>query len=103
MSEPISREEHEEFRRRIEAEDNRQNRRIELLERSVEQSTSLASAVQKLADNMEAMLKEQERQGERLEKLEGRDGDMWRVIVKYAITTVLGILIGYIFVQIGMK
>ena len=103
MSEPISREEHEEFRRRIEAEDNRQNRRIELLERSVEQSTSLASAVQKLADNMEAMLKEQERQGERLEKLEGRDGDMWRAIVKYAITTVLGILIGYIFVQIGMK
>mgnify|MGYP000273488494 CR=1 FL=1 len=29
MGDPISREEHEEFRKRIEAEDNRQNRRIE--------------------------------------------------------------------------
>ena len=69
MGDPISREEHEEFRKRIEAEDNRQNRRIELLEKSVEQFTNLTTAVQKLADNMESMLKEQEQQGERLEKL----------------------------------
>ena len=75
MGDPISREEHEEFRKRIEAEDNRQNRRIELLEKSVEQFTNLTTAVQKLADNMESMLKEQEQQGERLEKLEGRDGE----------------------------
>ena len=43
MSDSISREEHEEFRKRIEAEDNRQNRRIELLEKSVEQFTNLTT------------------------------------------------------------
>ena len=102
-SESISREEHEEFRRRIEDEDKRQNRRIELLEKSVEQFNTLAKAVEKLAYNMESMLKEQEQQGARLEKLEGRDGDMYRTIAKHALTTIIGIVIGYMFVRLGMK
>ena len=101
MGEPISREEHEEFRKRIEAEDNRQNRRIELLEKSVEQFTNLTTAVQKLADNMESMLKEQEQQGERLEKLEGRDGEKWRNVTGYIITFVLGLAISYLFKTAG--
>ena len=101
MGDPISREEHEEFRKRIEAEDNRQNRRIELLEKSVEQFTNLTTAVQKLADNMESMLKEQEQQGERLEKLEGRDGEKWRNVTGYIIPFVLGLAISYLFKTAG--
>ena len=101
MGDPISREEHEEFRKRIEAEDNRQNRRIELLEKSVEQFTNLTTAVQKLADNMESMLKEQEQQGERLEKLEGRDGEKWRNVTGYIITFVLWLAISYLFKTAG--
>lgn len=49
----ISRAEHEEFRKRIEAEDNRQNRRIEILENSVQQLQELVTSVQTLANNME--------------------------------------------------
>ena len=41
----ITRAEHEEFRKRIEAEDHRQNRRIELLEESIEQQKTLTSSV----------------------------------------------------------
>ena len=78
MGDPISREEHEEFMKRIEAEENRQNRRIELLEKSVEQFNQLTTAVQKLADNMESMLKEQEQQGVRLQKLEGQREENWK-------------------------
>lgn len=52
-NEPISRAEHEEFRKRIEAEDNRQNRRIEILENSVQQLQELVASVQTLANNME--------------------------------------------------
>lgn len=47
-NEPISRAEHEEFRKRIEAEDNRQNRRIEILENSVQQLQELVTSVQTL-------------------------------------------------------
>ena len=48
----ISREEHEEFRKRMEDENHRQNRRIELLEGSVQQIGKLASSVEKMATSL---------------------------------------------------
>lgn len=102
MDSPITRAEHEEFVKRMEDEDHRQNRRIEILEKSVQQFTSLTASVEKLALNMENMLKEQEAQGNRLEALEDRDGEKWRTVTSYVMTTVIGILIGYIFKLIGM-
>ena len=47
------------------------------------------------------MLNEQVRQGERLEVLESRDGEMWRKVTAYAVTMVVGIIIGYISTRIG--
>lgn len=102
MDTPITRAEHEEFVKRMEDEDHRQNRRIEILEKSVQQFTSLTASVEKLALNMENMLKEQEAQGNRLEALEDRDGEKWRTVTSYVMTTVIGILIGYIFTLLGM-
>ena len=72
MEDCIARAEHEEFAKRIDAENTRQNRRIEALEQSVDRFGRIASSVERLATNMEGMLKEQERQGERLDKLEGK-------------------------------
>lgn len=102
MSEFIERKEHEEFLKRMEDENRRQNRRIELLEENGKQLTSLTTSVEKLAVNMENMLKAQKQQAERLEVLESRDGEMWRKVTGYIITAVIGIVIGYIFTQIGM-
>lgn len=99
----VGREEHTEFARRIQEEEHRQNRRIELLEESVKQNTALTLSVEKLANNMENMANEQMRQGKRLEALEGRDGDMWRTVAKYVLTTILGLVIGAVAMQIGLK
>lgn len=99
----VGREEHTKFARRIQEEEHRQNRRIELLEESVKQNTALTLSVEKLANNMENMANEQMRQGKRLEALEGRDGDMWRTVVKYVLTTILGLVIGVVAMQIGLK
>ena len=100
--ETISRREHEEFARRIDAENNRQNRRLEILENSMERLQTIAQSVNKLAVNMEGMIKEQEKQGERREKLENRDGERWRSVTLYVITTIIGIVIGFAFKAIGM-
>ena len=97
----ISRKEHEEFAKRQDEENHRQNRRIGELEETVRQ-IGLTSSVEKLASSMESMLKEQEKQGKRLEVLEGRDGEMWRKVTGYIITTVIGLVVGYIFTRIGM-
>lgn len=105
----ITRNEHEEFCRRMESENKRledengrQNKRIEILEKSILQISSIATSVEKLAVNMQGMLKEQEKQGQRLETLEARDGEMWRKVTGYIATTVIGIVTGYIFTKLGM-
>lgn len=98
----ITRAEHEEFRRRLEEENARQDKRISLLEDSVRQTGALTAAVERLATNMENMAKEQDKQGKRLEVLEKRDGEMWRKVVGYIVTAVIGIVLGFIFTQIGL-
>ena len=101
MDTSISRAEHEEFCKRVADENHRQNRRIEILEKSVQQQTALTISVEKLATNMENMLREQESQGDRLEALEERDGEMWRKAMVYVVTAVIGGLVGYILRQLG--
>ena len=98
----VGREEHTEFAKRIEDEHHRQNERIELLEEAVKQNTALTLSVEKLANNMENMANEQIKQGERLEALEGRDGEMWRTVVKYVLSAALGLVIGLVATQIGL-
>lgn len=101
MDTPITRAEHEEFRRRMEEEHKRQDKRIGLLEESMDRLNMLNTSIEKLAVNMESMLKEQLRQGKRLEVLESRDGEKWRKVVTYAITAVVGILVGYVCNKLG--
>lgn len=105
----ISRQEHEEFRRsmesenkRLEEENDRQNHRLNTLEETVKQIAAISTSVEKLALNMENMLKEQVSQGKRLETLESRDGDMWRKAVGYVLAAAIGAIVGYIFKQLGM-
>ena len=102
MDTPITRAEHEEFRKRLEEENKRQDKRIELLEENVREMGALTTSVEKLAQSMESMVKEQEKQGKRLVVLEGRDGEMWRKVVGYIATAVIGIILGFVFTQIGM-
>lgn len=101
MDTPITRAEHEEFRRRMEEEHRRQDKRIELLEESTQQINAIATSVEKLALNLENMCKEQIQQGKRLEELESRDGKTWRNIVEHCLTVAVGIVVGYIFTRLG--
>lgn len=102
MDTPISRAEHEEFRKRIEEENDRQNKRIDLLEGSVRQIGTLATSVEKLAVNMESMVKEQEKQGKRLETLEKRDGEKWRKAVETGVASLISALAGFLLAHFGM-
>ena len=102
MENGISREEHEEFVRRIEDERKRTNHRLEDLEDGLRQIQDLTASVERLALSVESMAKSQSKHEERLEKLEGRDGEMWRKVTGYVVTAVIGIVVGYIFTQIGM-
>lgn len=109
MDDFLPRKEHDEFckrmeveNKRLEDENNRQNKRLELLENNSKQLSALATSTEKLALSMESMAKEQEAQGKRLKTLEGRDGEKWRTVASYILTAVTGAILCYIFSCIGL-
>ena len=63
---------------------------------------ALTVSVQKLAQSLQSMVKEQEQQGRRLQALESRDGEKWRKLMGYiataltsgAVTLLLSHLVG---------
>ncbi len=109
MDTPITRAEHEEFVRRMEAEnrrlsdeDKRQNKRIDDLEDTVRQIGDLTASVKELAVSMKNMAKLQEQQGNDIEELKNRDGEMWRNVAGYIITFIIGLAASFIFSQVGL-
>lgn len=98
----VTRKEYEEHNRRMEDEHKRINHRLQESEENNKQNNRLLISVEKLALSMETMQKEQKEQGERLEILESRDGEIWRKVVSHGITVILGIIVGFIFKQIGI-
>lgn len=87
---------------RLKDENERQNQRIKVLEEKTGKILELATSVQVLAEDMKQMLDEQKEQGKRLSALENRDGEMWRKVVGYIATAIVGIVIGFLFKQFGM-
>lgn len=98
----IGRQEHEEYVKRMEQEHKGINARIKDLEASVEKIVDLTIAVNNMANSIEAMVKEQKRQGEQIKSIESRDGERWRSVSGYVITAIIGIVIGFVFKQLGM-
>lgn len=68
--------------------------RVSNLEHNDEKQTKLTIAVEKLAQNMDQMLKEQTHQGERLSALESREVDQYKSIKNAIITVLIGGIIG---------
>ena len=94
--------EHEEFAKRIEEEQKRQDRRIEEVEKAQKENNKLLLSVERLAVSMESMQKEQKDQGERLEVLENRDGEKWRKAEWAVISGIIMAVLGYILGNAGL-
>lgn len=99
----ITRQEHTEYAKRMEDEHKRQNRRIDALEEAVKQNGKLTVSVEKMAVSMEQMLNEQKEQGMRLTELESRDGKKWRTVTSYIVTAIVGAVVTYFLVKLGIQ
>ena len=109
MDNPVTHRELETFRQlmeseneRLKEENDRQNHRIVILEDSIREISSLAASTEKLAANIENMLKVQEEQSKRLEQIESRDGEKWRKAMAYIGTAILGAILAIVFAKIGL-
>lgn len=98
----ITRQEHEEFARRIDDENARQNRRLSLLEEEFRKLNALTVAVEKMAVNMENMLEEQKKFSDRMTILERGPAETNRQIRQAIITAVVGTVAGAVATAVLM-
>lgn len=89
-------------------EQEHQGKRLETLEEQSSQMEImhnidlLTSSIEKLTLNVANVIKEQESHKKRLGAIEKKDGEMWRKVTGYIVTAIIGIVLGFIFKQIGM-
>ena len=98
---------------RLGEEDHRQNKRLDILEKKTEDINKLMLSMQDLSFSIKTISKENERLcqtievnikdiNDRLSKFENADGEKWRKMISYIATTIVGIIIGFLFKYIGM-
>ena len=102
MEEYITRTEHNEFAKRVDEENRRQNDRLDSHDNTLRQILSISNSVEKLAIHMEHMSEEQKSQGERLKVLEDRDGEKWRSVVSHIIVAIVTAVVSFILGRLGL-
>lgn len=95
MEDYVTRVEHNEFSKRIEQENERQNHRLANLESAINQLSELVASVKVLAVNVENIAKEINEQGVRLKEIEGEPAKKWQLVVTSVITGIVGAVITY--------
>ena len=85
------------YRERMKALDDRINK----VEAMTEEIRNLTLSVERLTITLSNVVREQESQQSRIENIEARDAEMWRTFVKYIITAVAGVIVGFVMRNVG--
>lgn len=76
--------------------------RIDKVEIVSNEIHTLAMAVERLTLTVKNMVAEQEIQRGRIVAIESKDAEMWRTVVKYIATGIVGAMLGYVLKNIGL-
>ena len=94
---------HNEFAKRIEDEENRQNHRLSDLEATVKQIHELTASVREMAANIGMMTKELSKQGERLEAIEKEPAQKWKQATWIVLSVIITAMATLALTRLGVK
>jgi hypothetical protein len=96
MSDYVTVDVHNQFVKRMEDENHRQNKRISECEESIKQMGEIVRSIDRLTTSVESLASDIQKQGVRLEAIEKEPAENWKKatweVIKYAIVLVLGIV-----------
>ena len=87
------------YKERMKALDDRINK----VEAITEEIHKLTVSVEKLAVTISNVVEQQKSQENRIDAIESRDAEMWRTFVKYIITAVVGVAVGFVMRNVGFS
>lgn len=93
---------HEEFVKRVEQHQERQDTRIYGLEERYRQIQDLNTSVQRIAISIEVMTKELAKQGERLEEIEKEPASNWKKFLWLLFSALMGAILVVVGQSIGL-
>lgn len=102
MDEPITRAEYSADMKRIEAEEHRQNARLEKLEETTEKISDLTASIREMTVSIGAMQTSIKAMTDRLTNLEQEPAENWKKAVWLIIAAVLGAAVGAALRSIGL-
>lgn len=85
------------YKERMKALDDRINK----VEAITEEIHNLTLSVERLTITLSNVVRKQENQENRIDLIEAKDGEMWRTFVKYVITAVVGVVVGFVMRNVG--
>ena len=85
------------YKERMKALDDRINK----VEAITEEIHNLTLSVERLTITLSNVVRQQENQESRIDLIEAKDGEMWRTFVKYVITAVVGVVVGFVMRNVG--
>lgn len=93
---------HEEFAKRVDEHQARQDKRLDGLEERYRQIQDLNTSVQRIAISIEVMTKELAKQGERLEAIEKEPAANWKKFLWLLFSALMGALLVVVGQSIGL-
>jgi len=102
MDDYISRGEYNAEIKRIDDENNRQNHRLDNIEKIVDKINDLAASIREMTASLTAVQKEMEKQGQRLEAIESEPRENWKTLMRTAITVIVSAIVGFFLAKGGM-
>lgn len=113
MEQWLQRTEHEEFSKRMDEANKRLSKRISTVEEHMKNLNDLTLSVRELSITIKNMSEEQKEHyaryeeseknmAEKIEEIEKRDGDKWRQMTSYIVTILLGGVISYFLMKLGI-
>ena len=85
------------YKERMKALDDRINK----VEAVTEEIRNLTLSVERLTITLSNVVRQPGSQENRLDLIESKDGEMWRTFVKYVITAVVGVVVGFVMRNVG--
>ena len=103
MDDYITRPEHEEFKKRLEGEETRQNRRLEVIENRVDKLIDMQASLAVMQAGIDSISQEVKRIGAEVDSIRQEPADKWKKAVWIVVTVILTAAVTYLLSRMGVK